>query len=55
MGFLPATFALVFVSALGDTSNSIKSAAILAIAMTVFGALVFSWALQLQFPMLRWG
>jgi hypothetical protein len=55
VGFLPATFALVFVSALGDTSNSIKSAAILAIAMTVFGAVVFSWALQLQFPMLRWG
>jgi len=55
LGFLPATFALVFVSALGDTSNSVKSAAILALAMTVFGAVVFSWALQLQFPMLRWG
>ncbi|CAB3629982.1 Tripartite tricarboxylate transporter TctB family [Achromobacter xylosoxidans] len=55
VGFLPATFALVFVSALGDTSNSVKSATILALAMTAFGAVVFSWALQLQFPMLRWG
>ncbi len=55
LGFLPATFALVFVSAMGDTSNSVKSAAILATAMTVFGAIVFSWGLQLQFPMLRWG
>ena len=54
-GFVPATFALVFVSAMGDTSNSIRSAAILALAMAVFGAVVFSWALQLQFPMFRWG
>lgn len=55
LGFLPATFALVFTAALGDTSNSVRSAAVLAAAMTLFGALVFSWALQLQFPMLRWG
>lgn len=55
LGFLPATFALVFVSALGDTSNTYKSAAILAAAMTLFGAIVFSWALQLQIPMWRWG
>ncbi|MFQ1064469.1 tripartite tricarboxylate transporter TctB family protein [Bordetella trematum] len=54
-GFLPATFVLVFVSALGDTGNSLRSAALLAAAMTLFGAIVFSWALQLQFPMLRWG
>ena len=54
-GFLPATFALVFLSAMGDTSNSVRSAAILALAMTLFGAVVFSWALQLQFPMFRWG
>ncbi|MFY3138227.1 tripartite tricarboxylate transporter TctB family protein [Achromobacter xylosoxidans] len=55
LGFLPATFALVFVSALGDTSNTYRSAAILAAAMTLFGAIVFSWALQLQIPMWRWG
>ncbi|WP_454673477.1 tripartite tricarboxylate transporter TctB family protein [Achromobacter pestifer] len=54
-GFLPATFALVFISALGDTSNTWRSAGLLAAAMTLFGAIVFSWALQLQFPMFRWG
>ncbi|SAI69469.1 membrane protein [Bordetella ansorpii] len=55
LGFLPAAFALVFTAAMGDTSNSPKSAAILAAAMTLFAAVVFSWALQLQFPMFRWG
>lgn len=55
VGFLPATFALVFISAMGDTSNTWRSAGLLALAMTVFGWLVFSWALQLQFPMFRWG
>ncbi|CAB3730779.1 MULTISPECIES: tripartite tricarboxylate transporter TctB family protein [Achromobacter] len=54
-GFLPATFALVFISAMGDTSNTWRSAALLAAAMTLFGAIVFSWGLQLQFPMFRWG
>ncbi|RYF58873.1 MAG: tripartite tricarboxylate transporter TctB family protein [Comamonadaceae bacterium] len=54
-GFLPATFALVFVSAMGDTSHTYRSAALLAIAMTVFAAVVFSWGLQLQFPMFRLG
>lgn len=55
LGFLPAAFALVFTSAMGDTSNSPRSAAILAAVMTLFAAVVFSWALQLQFPMFRWG
>ncbi len=54
-GLAPATFALVFISALGDTSNTPKSALILALGVTVFGMIVFSWALQLQFPMFRWG
>ncbi|VGO10894.1 Tricarboxylate transport protein TctB [plant metagenome] len=55
LGFVPATFALVFTAAMGDTSNTIRSAAVLALAMAVFGAVVFTWALQLQFPMFRWG
>lgn len=55
LGFLPATFALVFTSAMGDTSNTPRTAAILAAAMTLFGLVVFSWALQLQFPMFHWG
>ena len=53
-GFIPATFALVFISAMGDTSNTWRAAALLATAMAIFGAIVFSWGLQLQFPMFRW-
>lgn len=54
-GLLPATFAIVFISALGDRSNSVRAAAVLAIAMVVVAALVFHWALQLQLPMFQWG
>jgi hypothetical protein len=54
-GLLPATFAVVFISALGDRQNSLKNAFLLAIAMVVVCLIVFAWALQLQFPLFRWG
>lgn len=54
-GLLPASFAIVFISALGDRKNSVKAAFILAIAMSIVAVVVFWWALQLQFPLLRWG
>jgi hypothetical protein len=54
-GLLPATFAVVFIAALGDRQNTFKSAFLLAIAMVVVCLIVFSWALQLQFPLFRWG
>jgi len=54
-GLLPATFAIVFISALGDRKNSVKVAAILALSMCVVAVIVFWWALQLQFPLLQWG
>jgi hypothetical protein len=54
-GLLPATFAVVFIAALGDRQNSLKNAFILAAAMVVVCLIVFSWALQLQFPLFRWG
>ena len=54
-GLLPATFAIVFISALGDRDNSIKSAALLALAMCVVCTVVFWWALQLQLPLFTWG
>jgi len=54
-GMIPATFAIVFISALGDRNNSIKQAFLLSIAMCVIAAVVFSWALQLQLPMFTWG
>lgn len=54
-GLIPATFSIVFISALGDRKNTIKEAALLAAAMCAVAAVVFSWALQLQLPLFAWG
>ena len=54
-GLVPATFCLVFLSALGDRSNSLKTAIVLAAGVVAVAVLVFSWALQMQFPLWRWG
>ena len=54
-GLLPATFAIVFISALGDRDNTWVSALILAAAMCAICTVVFWWALKLQFPLLSWG
>jgi len=49
-GLVPATLACVFVAALGDRGNSWKNALCLAIGVTVFGTLLFSYVLQIQIP-----
>jgi hypothetical protein len=49
------TFACVFVSALGDRTATLKSSLVLAAGVTFFGVLLFSYVLQLPFPMFRWG
>jgi hypothetical protein len=54
-GLIPATFAVTFISALGDRHNNFKSAFLLALAMVAVSAVVFYWALQLQLPLFRWG
>jgi hypothetical protein len=54
-GFVPATFAIVFISAIGDRRNSWQQAALLAAAISVVCVVVFWWALQLQFPLFAWG
>lgn len=54
LGLVPAAFFLVFISALGDRDQSIKSALLLALGTTVIGVLLFSWVLQLQLPMFKW-
>lgn len=54
-GLVPATFALVFISAMGDRQHTVRSAALLAAGVTILGVAVFSWGLQLQFPLFRWG
>lgn len=54
-GLLPATFALVFISALGDRGNSVKSAFLLSAGILVVCFVVFYWGLRLQFPLFTWG
>jgi len=54
-GMAPATFACVFVSALGDRSATWKSALVLAGLVTVFGVALFHYLLQIPMPVLEWG
>ena len=54
-GLVPATFAIVFVSALGDRGNTPRAAALLALACIVVAVVVFRFGLQLQFPLFQWG
>jgi hypothetical protein len=54
-GLVPATFAIVFIAALGDRANSWKDALFLALAMAAVAVVVFWWALSLQFPLFQWG
>lgn len=54
-GLLPATFAISFISALGDRDNSLRSSFILAVAISVISVVIFWWALQVQFPLFTWG
>lgn len=54
-GLVPATFAVVFISALGDRQNTVKGAFLLAIVMCVLCVAIFWYALQVQFPLFQWG
>jgi putative Ca2+/H+ antiporter (TMEM165/GDT1 family) len=53
-GLLPASFACVFVSSLGDKTATLKSSLLLAAGVTVFGVLLFSYVLQIPMPVLTW-
>lgn len=54
-GLVPASFASVFLSAMGDRKNTWRSAAALAAVLTIAGALVFSVGLHLPMPLFSWG
>jgi len=54
-GMIPATFGCVFVAALGDRTSTWLGSFILAACVTTFGVLLFSYLLQVPFPLLRWG
>lgn len=53
MGFIPATFALVFVSSLGSTQFKLLSALLLSLGVTLIGAFVFIYLLDLQVPLFQ--
>ena len=54
-GLALATFACVFVPALGDRTATLKGSAILAAGITFFGVLLFSFVLKIPFPLFKWG
>ena len=53
-GLLPATFACVFIAALGDRKNTLVASAILAAAMTLVCLIVFWWLLKVNLPLFGW-
>ena len=53
-GLLPATFACVFIAALGDRKNTLVASAILAAAMTLVCLVVFWWLLKVNLPLFGW-
>ena len=54
-GFVPASFACVFICAMGDRQNSVRDAFLLACLIVAAGYLIFHWGLNLQFDAFKWG
>jgi hypothetical protein len=54
-GFVPATFTIVFISALGEPENTLRGIVTLALVMVAFCIGVFWWGLNIQFPLFGWG
>lgn len=52
-GMAPATFACVFVAAMGDRRNSWKTSGILALGVTIFAVLVLALGLRVQMPIVK--
>ncbi|WP_245215668.1 tripartite tricarboxylate transporter TctB family protein [Pararoseomonas baculiformis] len=53
-GLIPATIALVLISALADEKPSATVTIILAAALCLVGVGIFSWGLGIPMPILRW-
>ena len=54
-GMFPGTFACVFVSALGDRGQTLKSALVLSTLVSVFGTGLFAYLLQVPMPIFTLG
>jgi putative Ca2+/H+ antiporter (TMEM165/GDT1 family) len=53
-GMIPATFACVFIAALGDKKATWLGTIVLSTVVTVFGVALFSYFLQVPMPILTW-
>jgi hypothetical protein len=53
-GMFPGTFMCIFVAALGDKTQTYKSAFVLALGVGIVGTLLFSYLLQVPMPILTW-
>ena len=54
-GLLPATFASVFIAAMGDRRNGLLRSFVLAAGMVIVCMVIFWWALQVELPLFQWG
>ena len=53
-GLVPASFASVFIAAMGDRRNTWRSAAALAGLLTALGVVVFHFGLHMLLPLFAW-
>jgi putative Ca2+/H+ antiporter (TMEM165/GDT1 family) len=53
-GMAPATFACVFIAALGDRTSTWLSTFVLSAVVTIFGVGLFSYFLQVPLPVFTW-
>ena len=53
-GMLPATFACVFIAAMGDRTSTWRASVVLAASVAVLGTLLFYYGLQIQLSPLNW-
>ncbi|MCE4225596.1 tripartite tricarboxylate transporter TctB family protein [Methylobacterium sp. C25] len=53
-GLLPATFLSALIAAAGDRKMTVKGALVLAATLSAVAALLFSYALNMPFPLVRW-
>ncbi len=53
-GMFPGTFMCIFVAALGDKTQTYKSAFVLSALVGVGGTLLFSYLLQVPMPIITW-
>ncbi|TEA78210.1 tripartite tricarboxylate transporter TctB family protein [Allopusillimonas ginsengisoli] len=54
-GLVPATFILIFISALGDRTTTLKATLLLAAGVTAAAVGIFHYGMQMQFPLFNWG